>query len=160
MACGFNSRLAHHEFRLVFRALPLGENIRERDASMIRVLLLALPVILSVCASSVLAQSSSSAASPSNPSSLSLQNGLDPSGGTGGAPVAPVSSPSVVQGIGTIPSSNKPGSLGSAGRGLPGMPGGPPIKGALGSQDPSSAYMRPQTIGALVCDPMIDGVCD
>jgi len=40
------------------------------------------------------------------------------------------------------------------------MPGGPPIKGALGSQDPSPSYMRPPTIGALVCDPMIDGVCD
>lgn len=125
---------------------------------MIRVLLLALPVILSVWVSSALAQSSSPAASPSNPSSLSLQNGLDPSGGI--APATPLSSPSVVQGIGTIPSSTKPGSLGSAGRGLPGMPGGPPIKGALGSQDPSSTYMRPSAIGALVCDPMIDGVCD
>lgn len=125
---------------------------------MIRVLLLALPVILSVWVSSALAQSSSSAASPSNPSSLSLQNGLGPSGGI--APATPLSSPSVVQGIGTIPSSTKPGSLGSAGRGLPGMPGGPPIKGALGSQDPSSTYMRPSAIGALVCDPMIDGVCD
>lgn len=160
MACGFNSRLAHHEFLLVRCVLTLGEYIRERDASMIRVLLLALPVILSVCTSSVLAQSSSSAASPSNPSSLSLQNGIDPSGGAGGVPAAPLSSPSVVQGIGTIPSSTKPGLLGSAGRGLPGMPGGPPIKGALGSQDPSSAYMRPSVIGALVCDPMIDGVCD
>lgn len=40
------------------------------------------------------------------------------------------------------------------------MPGGPPIKGVLGSQDPSSSYMRPPTIGALVCDPLIDGVCD
>ncbi len=157
MACGFNSRLAHHEFLVVLLVLTLGEYIRERAASMIRVLLLALPVILSVCGSSVFAQSSSPAASPSNPSSLSLQNGLDPSGGS---PAAPLSSPSVAQGVGTIPSSTKPGSSGSAGRGLPGMPGGPPIKGALGSQDPSSGYMRPQTIGALVCDPMIDGVCD
>jgi hypothetical protein len=125
---------------------------------MIRVLLPALAVILSVGASSVLAQVSPSPANPQNPSSLSLQNGLDPSGGI--VPATPLSSPSVVQGIGTIPSSTKPGSLGSAGRGLPGMPGGPPIKGALGSQDPASAYMRPQTIGALVCDPMFDGVCD
>jgi len=127
---------------------------------MVRVLLLALPVILSVGASSVLAQNSSLSANPQNPSSLSLQNGLDPSGGVGGVPAAPLSAPSVVQGIGTIPSSTKPGSLGSAGRGLPGMPGGPPIKGALGSQDPSSTYMRPSVIGALVCDPMFDGVCD
>ena len=160
MACGFNSRLAHHEFLLVLRLLTLGESIRERDASMIRVLLLALPVILSVCASSVHAQISFSSANPQNPSSLSLQNGLDPSGGVGSVPAGPLSSPSVVQGVGAIPSSTKPGSLGSAGRGLPGMPGGPPIKGVLGSQDPASTYMRPQTIGALVCDPMIDGVCD
>lgn len=160
MACGFNSRLAHHEFLLLLRLLTLGEYIRERAASMIRVLLLALPVIFAVWGSSAVAQSSSSAASPSNPSSLSLQNGLDPSGGAGGVPAAPLSSPSVVQGIVTLPSSAKPGLMGSAGRGLPGMPGGPPIKGALGSQDPSSAYMRPPTIGALMCDPMIDGVCD
>jgi hypothetical protein len=145
---------------VILRLLTLGEYIRERAASMIRVLLLALPVIFAVWVSSALAQSSSSEASPSNPSSLSLQNGIDPSGGVGSVPAAPVSSPSVVQGIGAIPSSTKPGSLGSAGRGLPGMPGGPPIKGALGSQDPSSAYMRPQTIGPLVCDPMLDGVCD
>ena len=158
MACGFNSRLAHHGLRLLFRLLTRSEQVRERDVSMVRVLLLALPVILSVGASSVLAQNSSLPANPQNPSSLSLQNGLDPSGGI--VPATPLSSPSVVQGIATMPSSTKPGSLGSAGRGLPGMPGGPPIKGALGSQDPASAYMRPQTIGALVCDPMIDGVCD
>ena len=125
---------------------------------MVRAFLFSLSVILSVGASSVLAQNSSLPANPQNPSSLSLQNGLDPSGGI--VPTAPLSSPPVVQGIGTIPSSTKPGSLGSAGRGLPGMPGGPPIKGALGSQDPSSTYMRPSVIGALVCDPMFDGVCD
>jgi len=127
---------------------------------MIRVLLLALPIAFAVCVPLGLAQISPSPANPQNPSSLSLQNGLDPSGGIGIIPATPLSSPSVVQGIGTIPSSTKPGSLGSAGRGLPGMPGGPPIKGALGSQDPSPTYMRPSTIGALVCDPMIDGVCD
>ncbi len=131
---------------------------RTGDDSMTRVVLLTLPVALTVCVSFALAQTSPSPANPQNPSSLSLQNGLDPSGGI--VPATPLSSPSVVQGIGTIPSSNKPGTLGSAGRGLPGMPGGPPTKGALGSQDPASAYMRPQTIGALVCDPMIDGVCD
>ncbi len=127
---------------------------------MIWVLLLALPVILSGWSSSALAQTSPSQANPQNPSSLSLQNSIDPSGGIGNVPATPLSTLSVVKGVGTIPSSTKPGSLGSAGRGLPGMPGGPPIKGALGSLDPSSAYMRPPTIGALVCDPMIDGVCD
>ncbi|SPP65287.1 conserved exported hypothetical protein [Nitrospira lenta] len=132
----------------------------ERPIARMRVLLCVLPIMFSVCASSALAQSSTPAANPQNPSSLSLQNGLDPSGGAGGVPAAPIASPSVVQGIGTIPSSAKAGTLGSAGRGLPGMPGGPPIKGALGSQDPSSTYMRPSAIGDLICDPLIDGVCD
>ncbi len=160
MACGFNSRLAHHEFRLVHLALTSRESVPDRDDSMPRVVLPILLTALTVYVSSALAQTSPSPANPQNPSSSSLQSGLDPAGGSGSAPAAPVSSPSLLQGIGTIPSSSKPGTLGSAGRGLPGMPGGPPIKGALGSQDPSSAYMRPPTIGALVCDPMIDGVCD
>ncbi|MEQ1796276.1 MAG: hypothetical protein ABL970_19045 [Nitrospira sp.] len=125
-----------------------------------RILLLALPITLLIGASTVLAQNSPSTANPQNPSSSSLLNSLDPSGGTSGSPSARPSSPSTVQAAGIIPSSTKPGTLGSAGRGLPGMPGGPPIKGALGSQDPSSAYMRPLTIGALLCDPLIDGVCD
>lgn len=158
MACGFNSRLAHHEFRLVHLALTSRESVPDRDDSMTRVVLLTLPIALTVCVSLALAQTSPSPANPQNPSSQSLQNGLDPSGRI--VPATPLFSPSVVQGIGTIPSSTKPGSLGSAGRGLPGMPGGPPIKGALGSQDPSSTYMRPSVIGALVCDPMFDGVCD
>jgi len=127
---------------------------------MIRVILLALPIAFTVCVSSGVAQTSPSPANPQTPSLLSLQSGLDPSGGIGVVPSTSLSSPSAVQRIGTIPSSTKPGTLGSAGRGLPGMPGGPPIKGALGSQDPSSAYMRPSMIGALVCDPFIDGVCD
>jgi hypothetical protein len=125
---------------------------------MIRILLLMLSIAFTIDISSGLAQTSLSPANPQNPSSLSLQNGLDPSGGI--VPATPLSSPSVVQGIGAIPSSTKPGTLGSAGRGLPGMSGGPPIKGALGYQDPSSTYMRPSAIGALVCDPLIDGVCD
>ncbi len=114
---------------------------------MIRGLLFAIPVIFSVSASSVLAQSSSSSANPQNPSLLGVQSGFDPSGGVGGASAASLSSPSVLQGVGIIPSSTKPGTLGSAGRGLPGMPGGPSVKGILGYQDPSSAYMRPPTIG-------------
>ena len=126
-----------------------------------RVVLLTL-LISTVCVSFAPAQTNPTPANPQNPSSSSLQSGLDPAGGTGTVSSAPVFSPSLVQGTGTgtIPSSSKPGTLGSAGRGLPGMPGGPPIKGVLGSQDPSSAYMRPPTIGALVCDPMLDGVCD
>ena len=159
MACGFNSRLAHHERRLM-AWVPAQRYGQTRDASMMRLVLLALPITLLIGAATVLAQSSPAPANPQNPSSSSLLNSLDPSGGTGVVSSTSSLQPTTVQGIGTIPSSTKPGTLGSAGRGLPGMPGGPPIKGALGSQDPSSAYMRPPTIGALVCDPLIDGVCD
>ena len=127
---------------------------------MMRIILLALPITLLIGAGMAPAQSSPSPANPQNPSSSSLLNSLDPSGGTGVVSSTLSPQPTTVQGIGAIPSSTKSGTLGSAGRGLPGMPGGPPIKGALGSQDPSSAYMRPPTIGALVCDPLIDGVCD
>lgn len=128
--------------------------------SVIRIILPACLIMLLVSVPSVQAQSSPSPANPQNPSSPSLLNSLDPSGGTGGSSSTRPSSPSTVQAAGIIPSSTKPGTLASAGRGLPGMPGGPPIKGALGSQDPSSAYMRPAMIGALLCDPLIDGVCD
>ena len=47
----------------------------------------------------------------------------------------------------------------SAGRGLPGMQGGPPINGPVGAQDPSSGYMRPQTLGPLFCDPALNIQC-
>lgn len=47
----------------------------------------------------------------------------------------------------------------TAGRGLPGMPGGPPIKGSMGYQDPSSRYMRPPVIPPLLCDPAVNIPC-
>ena|GEM_PF-790030 len=107
-----------------------------------------------------MAQVAPTPANPQNPSTQSLQAGVDtsllavtPTAGT-------TSSVSAVQGIASISSSTRPGSLRSAGQGLPGMPGGPPLKGSLGYQDPSSAYMRPTTIGPLVCDPLLDGACD
>jgi len=108
-----------------------------------------------------LAQTSPAPANPQNPSTQSLQSGVDTSSFSvttttlGGTP-----SVTVVQGVASIPSSSRPGSLRSAGQGLPGMPGGPPIKGALGYQDPASGYMRPRTLGNLLCDPLVDGVCD
>src|SRR5574339_5225 len=42
-----------------------------------------------------------------------------------------------------------------AGRGLPGMPGGPPLNSALGARDPTAQYMRPPTVGPLLCDPAV-----
>lgn len=46
-----------------------------------------------------------------------------------------------------------------AGRGLPGMLGGPPLTSPLGARDPSSRFMRPQTIGPLFCDPAVEFPC-
>ena len=46
-----------------------------------------------------------------------------------------------------------------AGRGLPGMPGGPPLNSPLGARDPTAQYMRPPTVGPLVCDPAVDVLC-
>jgi hypothetical protein len=46
-----------------------------------------------------------------------------------------------------------------AGRGLPGMPGGPALNSPLGARDPSAQYMRPPTVGPLLCDPAVDVLC-
>jgi hypothetical protein len=46
-----------------------------------------------------------------------------------------------------------------AGRGLPGMPGGPPVNSTLGARDPAAQYMRPPTVGPLICDPAVDVAC-
>ncbi len=105
------------------------------------------------------AQTGTTPANPQSPSSQSLQASVDSSAATT-APVTATAPQTVTPGINTISSSSRPGSLRSAGQGLPGMPGGPPVKGPLGSQDPSPTYMRPQTIGPLFCDPLVDGVCD
>ena len=98
---------------------------------------------------------------PQNPSQLSPQSNTTTSSST----VAPVTGVSgteaaVSLGINPIGSSTRRGSIQSAGQGLPGMPGGPPIKSQAGSQDPSPVYMRPQVIGPLLCDPLVDVVCD
>ncbi|MGA6829400.1 hypothetical protein ACO9S2_17555 [Nitrospira sp. NS4] len=107
-----------------------------------------------------LSQTIPTPANPQNPSTQSLQAGVDISLLAVTPTVATTPSVSTVQGVATVPSSSRSGSLRSAGQGLPGMPGGPPLKGSLGYQDPSSSYMRPSTIGSLVCDPLFDGVCD
>jgi hypothetical protein len=46
-----------------------------------------------------------------------------------------------------------------AGRGLPGMPGGPPVNSPMGARDPAAQYMRPPTVGPLICDPAVDVAC-
>jgi len=46
-----------------------------------------------------------------------------------------------------------------AGRGLPGMPGGPALNSPLGARDPAAQYMRPPTVGPLLCDPAVDILC-
>lgn len=107
-----------------------------------------------------IAQVSPTPANPQNPSTQSLQAGVETSSLIAPSSTGNTPSVSTVQGVASVSSSSRPGSLRSAGQGLPGMPGGPPLKGWPGYQDPSSAYMRPTTIGALVCDPLLDGACD
>ena len=58
----------------------------------------------------------------------------------------------------TIPSSRGK-SFGTIGQGLPGMTGGPALTAPMGSQDPSSRYMRPTVIPQLFCDPSINIPC-
>jgi hypothetical protein len=125
----------------------------------LRALLILLPCVGSFVTPSM-AQTSPAPANPQNPSTQSLQAGLDTSSLVA-APTAGIA-PTVttIKGVASISSSSRPGSLRSAGQGLQGMPGGPPIKGSLGYQDPASSYMRPPTIGPLACNPLLDGVCD
>lgn len=124
-------------------------------------LLLALVIALGGSTDLGFAQVTPVPANPQNPSTQGIQGAADSSAaiggtglGTGGTTV------SVTPGVGTSQSSSRQGSLRAAGQGLPGMPGGPPLKSAAGSQDPASSYMRPQTIGPLLCDPLLDGLCD
>ena len=122
-------------------------------------------VIILLCAEAFttqsLAQTTPTPANPQNPSTQSLQAGVDPARvPVGSATREPVPSLTAIQGVASIASSGRPGSLRSAGRGLPGMAGGPPIKGPLGYQDPASRYMQPPTLGSLLCDPLVDGSCE
>jgi len=58
----------------------------------------------------------------------------------------------------TIPSSQGK-SFGTIGKGLPGMTGGPALTAPMGSQDPSSRFMRPTVVPPLFCDPSINIPC-
>ena len=73
------------------------------------------------------------------------------------ANVGPTSVPNL--GVDSSTSSSAGKRFRSAGQGLPGMPGGPAIKGSMGSQDPSSRYMRPPVIPPLSCDPAVNIPC-
>jgi len=102
------------------------------------------------------AQTPSSAPSVQNQAGQTSQ--VEPSAGVSGQ--ASAGSTSVpTPGVGSTRSSDVGKRFGSAGRGLPGMPGGPPSKGSMGSQDPSSRYMRPPVIPPLLCDPAINIPC-
>src|SRR5215510_4172307 len=68
--------------------------------------------------------------------------------------IGPTSVPT--PGVGSSVSSGTGKRFGSVGRGLPGMPGGPPIKGSMGFQDPSSRFMTPPVIPPLLCDPAVN----
>jgi len=78
-------------------------------------------------------------------------------GVSGQASIGPTSVPT--PGVGSTTSSSVGKRFGSAGQGLPGMPGGPPIKGSMGYQDPSSRYMRPPELSPVLCDPAINIPC-
>jgi len=75
----------------------------------------------------------------------------------GGSTAGPTSVPA--PGVGSSTSSSFGKRFGSAGQGLPGMLGGPSIKMPMGSQDPSSQYMRPPVIPPLFCDPAVNIPC-
>ncbi|MDP1946885.1 MAG: hypothetical protein Q8L77_05235 [Nitrospirota bacterium] len=77
--------------------------------------------------------------------------------GAGVSTAGPTSVPA--SGVGSSASSSLGKRFGSAGQGLPGMPGGPPMKGSMGSQDPSGKYMTPPTIPPLLCDPAVNIPC-
>ena len=102
------------------------------------------------------------AQTPSPVTSVQNQAGqpsqAEPSAGVSGQANAGLTSVPT-SGVGSTRSSDVGKRFDSAGRGLPGMPGGPPSKGSMGSQDPSSRYMRPPVISPLLCDPAINIPC-
>ncbi len=102
------------------------------------------------------AQTPSSVAPVQNQTVQSPQ--AEPSAGVSGqANVGPTSEMST--GIGSTKSTTAGKRFRSVGQGLPGMLGGPPLKGSMGSQDPSSRYMRPLVIPPLLCDPAVNSPC-
>ena len=98
-----------------------------------------------------------SPAPPAQNQAVQLPQATPSAGVSGQANVEPTSG----EGPGVVPttSSSTGKRFGSAGQGLPGMPGGPPIKGSMGYQDPSSRYMRPPVVPPVLCDPAINIPC-
>ena len=98
-----------------------------------------------------------SPAPPVQNQAVQLPQATPSAGVSGQANVEPTSGES--SGDGSTTSSSAGKRFGSAGQGLPGMLGGPPIKGSMGYQDPSSRYMRPPVIPPLLCDPAVNIPC-
>jgi hypothetical protein len=96
--------------------------------------------------------------SPQNQPQPNLQPAAQEIVPVGAATAAVAQAPPALPGMTQSSSVGK--SFGSAGRGLPGMPAGPPLNGAMGSQDPSSSFMSPPTIGPLFCDPALNIPCE
>jgi hypothetical protein len=98
---------------------------------------------------------------PQNPQAQQSPVTISPtqpsSGPTGGLP-ANVLTPATTSQEATAATGRIPVFSG-AGGGLPGMPGGPAIHTPLGARDPATQYMRPPTIGPLLCDPAVDLQC-
>ena len=123
--------------------------------------ILCLSVVMLVVPSFVIAQTSPPASTPQNqpgqnPQSLGtlpLQNPLAQQSSI----TATASGASAPQSNTTPSSQGK--SFGTIGKGLPGMTGGPALTAPMGSQDPSSRYMRPTVIPPLFCDPSINIPC-
>lgn len=121
-------------------------------------------VISAMFMMSALANPCGAQAPPAVPTPPTIQNqavqipqALPSAGVSDQVSLGPTASPT--PGVGSTTSSSVDKRFGSAGQGLPGMPGGPPIKGPLGYQDPSSRYMRPPVIPPVLCDPAVNIPC-
>ena len=123
--------------------------------------ILCLSIVMLLAPSFVMAQTSPPASTqqiqpgqnPQLPGTLPLQNPLAQQStitATASGASAPQSN--------TIPSSQGK-SFGTIGKGLPGMTAGPALTAPMGSQDPSSRFMRPTVIPPLFCDPSINIPC-
>ena len=123
--------------------------------------ILCLSVVMLVVPSFVIAQTSPPASTQQNqpgqnpqlPGTLPLLNPLAQQSTI----AATASGASAPQSNTSPPSQGK--SFGTIGKGLPGMTGGPALTAPMGSQDPSSRFMRPTVIPPLFCDPSINIPC-
>src|SRR5262245_10586218 len=110
----------------------------------------------------VTAQTAPSQGQPQNsqsPSSVTISPVQSSTAPGSGLP-ANVLTPATTKQLG--PGSGAPGRtpvFSGAGQGLPGMSGGPPVNSSLGARDPATQYMRPPTVGPLMCDPAVDVAC-